>query len=115
MFCRKCGAPNQDNAFKCVNCGAIIQDLGAAATADGPVPNYIVQAILTTLFCCIPFGIVAIVYAAQVNPKLQAGDRAGALAASAKARMWSWWAFGVGLVIVIFYVAVAILTETSRL
>ena len=34
------------------------------------VPNYLVQAILTTIFCCLPFGIVAIVFAAQVNGKL---------------------------------------------
>ena len=38
------------------------------------IPNYLVQAILTTLFCCLPFGIVAIVYAAQVNTKIEAGD-----------------------------------------
>ncbi|MDB6112163.1 MAG: Interferon-induced transrane protein [Pedosphaera sp.] len=62
------------------------------------VPNYLVQAILCTLCCCLPFGIVAIVYAAQVNGKLQAGDYAGAVEASRKAKMWCWIAFGVGLV-----------------
>src|SRR5207237_6484686 len=31
------------------------------------VPSYLVQSILATLFCCMPFGIVAIVYAAQVS------------------------------------------------
>src|SRR5438093_12052328 len=31
------------------------------------VPNYLIQAILVTLCCCLPFGIPAIVYAAQVN------------------------------------------------
>ena len=42
------------------------------------IPNYLVQAILVTLFCCLPFGVVAIIQAAQVNSKLQAGDVAGA-------------------------------------
>ena len=38
------------------------------------VPNYLVQAILTTLFCCLPLGIVSIVFATQVNSKLSVGD-----------------------------------------
>jgi hypothetical protein len=71
------------------------------------VPNYLVQAILTTIFCCIPFGIVAIVFAAQVNGKLAAGDYAGAVQASNQAKMWSWISFGLGLVtyliVAIFY------------
>ena len=25
MFCPKCGSPNDDNAFKCLQCGAVIQ------------------------------------------------------------------------------------------
>ena len=32
------------------------------------------QAILVTLFCCLPFGIVAIVFAAQVDSKVAAGQ-----------------------------------------
>jgi hypothetical protein len=62
------------------------------------VPNYLVQAILTTIFCCLPFGIVAIVFAAQVNGKLAAGDYAGATQTSNQAKMWCWIAFGIGLV-----------------
>lgn len=61
--------------------------------------TYLAQAILVTLFCCQPFGIVAIVYAAQVNSKLTAGDHAGAADSSAKAKMWCWVAFGLGLAI----------------
>ncbi|MCA1719401.1 MAG: CD225/dispanin family protein [Actinobacteria bacterium] len=64
------------------------------------MPNYLVPAILTTLFCCLPLGIVSIVFAAQVNGKLEAGDRAGALDSSRKARMWAWISFGTGLVLI---------------
>src|SRR6266481_3756496 len=52
------------------------------------VPTYLVPAILSTLFCCLPFGIVAIVFAAQVGSRLNAGDVAGAQRASANARTW---------------------------
>jgi hypothetical protein len=71
---------------------------GITPLAPSTVPNYLVQAILCTLCCCLPFGIVAIVYAAQVNGKLQAGDFTGAQAASKNAKMWCWIAFGLGLV-----------------
>ena len=63
------------------------------------VPNYLVQAILTTIFCCLPFGIVAIIFAAQVNGKLSAGDYAGAMQASKQAKMWCWLSFGIGLAV----------------
>jgi hypothetical protein len=61
------------------------------------VPNYLAQAILTTICCCLPFGIVGIVYAAQVNTKVAAGDYAGALDSSRKAKLWCWIGFGIGL------------------
>ena len=54
------------------------------------VPNYLIPAILTTLFCCTPLGIPAIYYAVRVNSKLNAGDVEGARAASANARLWCW-------------------------
>jgi hypothetical protein len=63
------------------------------------IPNYLVQAILCTLCCCLPGGIAAIVYAAQVNTKQSAGDIQGAMTASANAKKWCWISFGVGIVL----------------
>jgi hypothetical protein len=62
------------------------------------VPNYLWQAIVCTVCCCLPFGIVAIVFAAQVNGKLATGDVAGAMESSRKARLWCWISFGLGLI-----------------
>lgn len=108
MFCRQCGAENPDTASRCIKCAAVLQNAGGTPPPPRPmpqqsVPNYLVQSILTTLFCCLPLGIVAIVFAAQVNGKLQAGDYAGAVDSSNKAKMFSWISFGIGLVIGIFY------------
>jgi hypothetical protein len=64
-----------------------------------PPPNYLVFAILTTIFCCQILGIVSIVFAAQVNSKWNSGDTQGALDASRNAKMWAWIAFGSGLVL----------------
>jgi len=67
------------------------------------VPNYLVLAIIS-LFCCLPLGIVAVIFAAQVNNKVTAGDTAGALDASKKAKMFSYIAIGLGLAGIICYV-----------
>jgi hypothetical protein len=110
MFCPQCGASNGDTAAICTQCGRQLQAAIPPVGAPTPlpvqgvvlppgttVPNYLVFAILATVFCCLPAGIPAIVFAAQVNSKLQVGDVAGAQAASNNAKMWCWISFGVGL------------------
>ena len=67
---------------------------------QAPPPNYLVFAILATLFCGKIFGIVAIVFAAQVNSKWDAGDYEGALNASKNAKLWSWISFAVGFALI---------------
>ena len=110
MFCRQCGASNADNAAVCVQCGTSLQGAVPGAPIQTPgvvlppgttIQNYLVYAILTTVLCCLPAGIPAIIYAAQVNDKLQAGDVAAAKAASDNAKMWCWISFGLGLSVVV--------------
>jgi Interferon-induced transmembrane protein/zinc-ribbon domain len=65
---------------------------------QGPhVPNYLVQSILVTLCCCLPFGIVSIIFAAQVNTKLAVGNIAGAMESSRQAKLFAWIGFGIGV------------------
>ncbi len=54
-----------------------------------PPANNLVWAILTTVLCCLPFGIASIVFAAQVNTKWASGDVPGAHESSAKAKKWA--------------------------
>ena len=114
MYCTSCGNKNDAGARFCKRCGKPVAESMPSARrferepteAVGPpphIPNYLVQAILVTIFCCLPFGIVSIVYAAQVNGKLQAGDIVGARQASANARTWAWVSLGVGLASVALY------------
>ena len=55
------------------------------------IPNHLVWAILATLFCCLPLGIVSIVYAAKVDGLRLAGNLEGAREMSHKAKMWAIW------------------------
>lgn len=68
---------------------------GAAAN----IPNYMVPAILATIFCCVPAGVVSIIFAAQVNGKIAAGDIAGATESSRKAKMFMFVTIGLGLLV----------------
>lgn len=114
MYCPNCGTQNDDNAWKCIKCGAIIQKAAPPPQqAPTQISNYLVQAILCTIFCCLPFGITAIVFAAQVNTKIAAGDIQGAMASSEKAKMWCWISFGTGIVVGIIYIIAAVLSRTS--
>ena len=60
-------------------------------------------AILSTICCCLPFGIPAIVFAAQVDGKYAGGDYQGAVDAASKAKTWCWVSFGCGLALGIIY------------
>lgn len=72
------------------------------------IPNYLVQAILVTIFCCLPLGVVAIVYASQVNSALAAGNYQAAMEASGKARTWSMVGLIVGLAVVLIWIVVSV-------
>lgn len=67
-----------------------------ASGAAANVPNYLIPAILSTVFCCMPVGVVSIIFAAQVNSKIAAGDIAGATEASKKAKMFMFVAIALG-------------------
>lgn len=126
MFCAQCGANNADTAAVCVQCGrnlqagapaAPLQVTGTVVPPAAGVQNYLVFAILATVFCCLPAGVPAIVYAAQVNGKLQMGDVAGAQVASNNAKLWCMISAGLGLGVVALYVILimfGILSGLSR-
>jgi predicted secreted protein len=73
-----------------------------------PPPNNLVWAILTTLFCCLPLGIVSIVFAAQVNGKFAAGDVAGAQESSNKARQFAIYSAITGVVVAVLYIILVV-------
>ncbi|GAB3598796.1 hypothetical protein GCM10027446_29930 [Angustibacter peucedani] len=73
-----------------------------------PPPNYLVWAILTTIFCCLPLGVASIVFAAQVNGKWAAGDVAGAQDSSAKAKKFAMWSAIVGVIFIVLYVVLLV-------
>ena len=78
----------------------------------GPRPStHLVWAIIATLFCCLPFGIVAIVKAAQVDSLWFQGRYREAHAASRSAKLWVMWSILPFVVLGVALVIGAILTS----
>ena len=75
---------------------------------QAPPPNYLVFAILVTIFCCQILGIVSIIFAAQVNSKWDSGDFEGALNASKNARLWAWIGFASAFAILLIFTLLSI-------
>jgi hypothetical protein len=124
-YCPKCGRQATSAERFCSSCGQELpQDTGGFYDPDGPrrdielvsppppagatggdtpPDNHLAKAIISTILCCLPLGIVAIVYASSVNGKFMAGDIAGAREASRNASNWGNWSIGAGLVGGILY------------
>ena len=66
--------------------------------------NNLVLAILTTVCCCLPFGIVAIIKASQVNNLFMLKQYVAAQASADEAKKWSYIGIATGLVVSIIYV-----------
>ena len=141
MFCPKCGWQNADDIASCANCSQELQAAqpGVPQQPQQPqqppaqqpypqqpydtqqyaqgspvsVPDYLIWSILVTLFCCLPFGIVAIVKSAEANSKKNIGDYNGAMQAAQAARTWTLVSFGIGLAIGVIYAAVMIIGIAS--
>jgi len=54
-------------------------------------------------------GVVAVIFAAQVNGKVATGDIAGAMDSSKKAKMFSFIAIGLGLLVIVCYILFIVL------
>ncbi len=110
--CRYCGQSLDADATFCPRCGKNVSTIGSSTVStsqhyqSGVMPNvenYLVWAILATIFCCMPFGVVAIVYAAQVNSALMAGNLELAVSHAENARKWCWVSFWVQMGAVLLY------------
>ena len=72
-----------------------------------PKPNnYMVVAILSTVFCCLATGIASIIYASKVNEHYARGEYEQAERASKNARLWAFIGIGLAAVIWIIYIAI---------
>jgi hypothetical protein len=80
-----------------------------------PPKNWLVESILVTLFCCLPFGIVGIINASKVNNAVAVGNMQEAERLSKEAAKWTKIGFFVGLAVVIISIIVNVFVLGSVL
>jgi len=80
--------------------------VNAPPSSDGTIKiNYLVPAILCTVFCCLPFGIAGILFAADANSKAKKGDCDAAEVAASRAKLMCILSFVFGLITIVIWVS----------
>lgn len=122
-FCGNCGTQLNDGVAFCPKCG---QAIGAApnvqqqtGSAEQAAPTYqqyqqpqqqpikpdsnMILAILSTLFCCLPMGVAAIISASKVDKLYYAGQYNAAEEASNRAKKYSMIGAILGIIVSLVY------------
>ncbi|WP_246516158.1 CD225/dispanin family protein [Aequorivita echinoideorum] len=68
-----------------------------------PPDNHLVWAILCTIFCCLPLGIVSIIKSTKVKELWAMGDTAGAQRAADEAKKWAIWGAVAAVIVWVLY------------
>ncbi|MFN2532427.1 MAG: CD225/dispanin family protein [Pyrinomonadaceae bacterium] len=66
----------------------------------------IIAIVVSIVGCCIPHGIISLIFALQVDKKASAGDMTGAATSAKQAKMWAWISIiagAIGLVIALVF------------
>ncbi|WP_035757703.1 CD225/dispanin family protein [Hugenholtzia roseola] len=72
--------------------------------------NNLVWAIVCTVACCLPLGIVAIIESTKVDKLYAQGDYSGAEQAAANAKKYSiWGAAGAGIIMVLYIIFMVVM------
>jgi len=82
--CAQCGRPLSSSDEVCEH------DVSPSQADSSPPKSHLLIAVLSTLFGCTPFGVVAIVYAVKAASALKCGDLKAAREHSDWAAFWAW-------------------------
>jgi len=71
-----------------------------------PPDNNLVWAILCTVLCCLPLGIVSIIKSTKVKELWALGDTAGAQKAADDAKKYAIWGTAAGAIFLVIYIII---------
>ena len=106
MFCKQCGAQVPDGASFCTQCGYPQGDQQPNLTTAAPpvdlianpqsLNDYLVQNVLSTFCCCLPAGVVGIVFSINAGSARDRGDWTAAQKNARYAKYCFWTALLLG-------------------
>lgn len=72
--------------------------------------NWMLESILMTILCCLPFGIVGIIHASRVDSRYNLGDIDGSYESSQEAKKWLRYGLLIGVIIYSIYFIAMLIT-----
>jgi hypothetical protein len=77
-----------------------------AAPPNNNLAIAIVAMVTSVVFCCLPHGLISLLFATQVNQRAAAGDMTGALNAARQAKVWG--LISIALAVIWFVIAIVL-------
>lgn len=106
MYCKKCGAEIAEGATFCHKCGTNLNPVTEPEKPRCDKPgSHLILAILVTICCCIPFGIISILYGSKVEGAWAGGRYEEAVRCSKLAKRWAIWGIFINIILWIAYIA----------
>ena len=104
MKCKFCKEEIPDEVEFCPMCGSGVEQEEKFVGHQNPGQPingtlYMVLSILSLLLCCLPFGIVGVVYSSRINTQQKSGDYDGARDSANKAKLFLIISFVLGLIV----------------
>lgn len=72
--------------------------------------TWLVESILVTCFCCLPFGIIGIVNATKIEEEYNCGNYQQALQHSKQAKKWVFLGFFIALALFLIYILILLIS-----
>ncbi len=116
--CPACKTILTDNSRYCSACGFCLEPLengaGPSCVPSGPnyvaigyhdIPDYLVWSILELCLCCLPLGIVGLIYSIDANNRKERGDYVRAMEKAKAAKKYLIWGIALWGIAIICYIA----------
>lgn len=116
IYCPDCGKECSSEAASCPHCGRPVYHSYQQAPRPilpPPPKNWLVKAILVTVLCCLPFGIVALVYSSRMDSAWCAGQQEMAQQAADNAKKWVIAGLATGVGVTMLYVIFMIVVQIA--
>jgi uncharacterized metal-binding protein len=118
VTCQFCGAENPDGTRFCISCGKDITLAKVTPEITPPqgvfdhpfVETHLVKALMTAIFCFMPVGVVAVVYAVLAEDKKSSGNFEAARRNAQQANKWANIALIIGIILITGLVIIGIMS-----
>ena len=102
MFCQKCGIDlGESQESLCLEC--------KEKSLNSEVKDYTIYSVLSMVLCCVPFGVVSLIYSSKAAMLVKNGKTSEAEEMSQKAKNWAIAAAITGFILTSIYIAWEIL------